>query len=67
MKRTAILFGTEDSEHLRIEREGDNISFISHELRMGYGAQQSLWFDRPYATMSMEVLKKGLEEIEWGK
>lgn len=30
------IFGAEDGEHLRIERRGDEVVFISHELQVTY-------------------------------
>lgn len=64
MRRTAIIFGSEDSEHLRVERNGDEIAFISHELApVSEMSQQTQWRDRHFATMTVEEFETAWREM----
>ncbi len=64
MRRTAIIFGTENSEHLRIERNGDEITFTSHELApVSKMSQQTLWRDRHFATKTVEEFETAWQEV----
>ncbi len=64
MRRTAIIFGSVDSEHLRLERNGAEISFISHKLApVSEMSQQTQWRDRHFATMTVEEFETAWREV----
>ena len=51
MKSICYVQGHPDAEHLRAEVEGDSITLISHELRVG--PVQNVWYDRVLVSMRL--------------
>jgi len=59
-----FIFGSPETEHLRLERLGNEVQVISHELAPVNGmAQQATWRDRPLASMEFDRLVKAVSEL----
>lgn len=64
--KVAFLYGSEDTEHLRIELDQDaqTVQFISHELApVGSVAQQTQWRDRVMITTTIKNMQRAWKEI----
>jgi hypothetical protein len=50
---------TGEGEHLYVERTSKGIRFVSHEMgRISDNAQQTTWYNRHLAEMSIETLER---------